>query len=340
MRRAAVVVLACLGTCLSDGAAMASGRVLGQRDQGAFSDALAVKGSGTVTFSAVVHPRGRATMAFFEYGLAARYREPRPSGLVYDKSTAGVHLAAGSQVDSISGQASGLVPNALYHLRLVAISSAGRVYSPDAPFRTAKDPAPPPARFGAAIDEAPDSGLVLFRARRLSRSRTSRVARLITGPDFLPLTENRQVSIDSQVDARAGSLRVVVAGPQRPQTQQATFTGGVFTLSQTREGPALGLTTLTMLEGIFPGGPTFDGCNGSVSAALQTVQARDQGGSFATRGRDSITTASTAGTVWDTVDRCDGTLTIVRRGTVTVADQRLGTTTVVGAGQTYLAQTS
>ncbi len=342
MRRAAVVLLAAAlvtGACLSDGVAMSSGRVLGPRGLGLFSDALTVKGAGTVTFSAVVHPHGRATTAFFEFGLASRYREPRPKGVVYDKSTPGVHLAAGSQVNSVLGQASGLVPNALYHLRLVATSSAGTVYSPDAPFRTAKDPAPPHPRFGATINVAPVSRLVLIRARRLSSSRTSRVARLITAPDFVPLTENRQLPIDSQVDARAGSLRLVVAGPQRPDTQRATLAGGVFALSQTRQGAAAGLTTLTLLDGDFPGGPTFDSCKAnSDSAVLQTLHARDLGGRFATRGRYSITTVSAAGTVWDTVDRCDGTLTIVRRGTVTVADQRLGTTNVVRAGQRYLAQ--
>jgi hypothetical protein len=353
MRRAAVVLLACLGTSLSIGVSMSSGRVVGPRSQGAFSDALTVRGVGTVTFSAVVHPHGRATTAFFEFGLASRYREPRPSGVVYDKSTAGVHLPAGSQVDSVAGQASGLVPNALYHLRLVATSSAGTVYSPDATFRTARDPAPPRPRFGATINVVPASRLVLIRARRLSSSRTSRVARLITGPDFLPLTENRQLPIDSQFDARAGSLRLVAASGDGSQTQQATLAGGVFTLYQTRPGPGPGLTTLSLLEGGFPGGPTYDDCPAdaadrasnqragtarSNSAVLQTLHAREQTRRFATRGRYSISTARAAGAVWDTADRCDGTLTIVRRGSVAVFDMRLGTTTVVRAGQRYLAQ--
>jgi hypothetical protein len=115
----------------------------------------------------------------------------------------------------------------------------------------------------------------------------------------------------------------------------------------------VGLTTVSLLEGIVPDSATYDSCPApgtapasdgqaptalSSSAVLQTLNARDQDGSFATRGRYSITTVSAAGTVWDTVDRCDGTLTIVRRGTVTVTDLRLGTTNVVPAGQQYLAQ--
>jgi hypothetical protein len=353
MRRAAVVLLACLGTWLSNSVSMSSGRVVGPQPQGAFSDALSVRGVGTVTFSAVVHPHGRATTAFFEFGLASRYREPRPSGVVYDKSTPGVHLAAGSQVDSVAGQASGLVPNALYHLRLVATSSAGTVHSPDATFRTAKDPAPPRPRFGATINVVPASRLVLIRARRLGSSRTSRVARLITGPDFLPLTENRQLPIDSQFDARAGSLRLAAASADGSPTQRAAVAGGVFTLYQTRPGPGPGLTTLSLLEGGFPGGPTYDECPGgpadpasnerartvrSNSAVLQTLHASDQTGRFATRGSYSISAASAAGAAWDTVDRCDGTLTLVRRGSVAVFDLRLGTRTVLRAGQRYLAQ--
>jgi hypothetical protein len=358
MRRLAAVVLACvaaMGTLCTGGVAVSGGRVLGAGGHLSFSDDLTVEGTGTVTFSAVVHPHGRATTAFFQFGLASRYREPRPPSVVYDKSTPRVHLAAGSQIDWVSGRASGLVPNALYHVRLVATSSAGTVYSPDATFTTARDPAPPPPRFGAGVNIAPVSGLVLILARPIGLPQAARAARLVAGAGFLPLTEARHVPIDAQIDARAGSLRLVVAGPVRSATQQATLTGGVFSLNQTRQGVEPGLTTLSLLEDAIGGAPTPDICTASStapasdgdaraahlsSAVLQTLQARVQGGRFATRGRYSITTASAAGTVWDTVDRCDGTLTVVHRGTVTVADPLRGTTKVVRAGQRYLAQAS
>jgi hypothetical protein len=356
MRRPAVLLLACLmatGVLFSRGVGISGGRVLGAGGHARFTDDLTVEGTGTVTFSAVVHPHGRATTAFFEFGLASRYREPRPPGIVYDRSSPRVHLAAGSQVNSVSGRVSGLVPNALYHLRLVATSRAGTVYSPDATFTTAKDPPPPLPRFGATVNVAPVSALVLIRAGSLRSTRASQAASLIAGKDFLPLTENRQAPIAAQIDARAGALRLVVAGAQRPLTQEATLSGGLFSLSQTPQGVGVGLTTVSLLEGIVPDSATYDSCPApgtapasdgqaptalSSSAVLQTLNARDQDGSFATRGRYSITTVSAAGTVWDTVDRCDGTLTIVRRGTVTVTDLRLGTTNVVPAGQQYLAQ--
>jgi hypothetical protein len=58
-------------------------------------------------------------------------------------------------------------------------------------------------------------------------------------------------------------------------------------------------------------------------------------GRFGTRGRYSA--ATVRGTVWDTVDRCDGTLTVVRRGTVLVTDFVRHVTVAVRAGQSYLA---
>jgi hypothetical protein len=44
------------------------------------------------------------------------------------------------------------------------------------------------------------------------------------------------------------------------------------------------------------------------------------------------------GTRWDTADRCDGTLTRVRFGTVAVNDFVRHKTVIVRAGQSYLAR--
>jgi ferric-dicitrate binding protein FerR (iron transport regulator) len=62
----------------------------------------------------------------------------------------------------------------------------------------------------------------------------------------------------------------------------------------------------------------------------------DAKGRFRTRGRYS--SATVRGTGWDTSDRCDGTLTSVRRGSVTVQDLRRAKTVIVRSGQRYLAQ--
>jgi hypothetical protein len=59
-------------------------------------------------------------------------------------------------------------------------------------------------------------------------------------------------------------------------------------------------------------------------------------GRFRARGRFSAGT--TRGTIWITADRCDGTLTKVRRGKVAVRDFRRKKTVIVRAGKRYLAR--
>ena len=44
------------------------------------------------------------------------------------------------------------------------------------------------------------------------------------------------------------------------------------------------------------------------------------------------------GTIWETIDRCDGTLTKVRRGVVVVRDNRKRRNITVRAGKSYLAR--
>ncbi len=306
------------------------------------SNHLSVSEKTSVRFSAVVHPGGRATTAFFEFGLGTRYREPRPAGIVYDRSTPVIHLKAAFHVYSISGSASGLLPNALYNLRLVASSSAGTVFSPNSTFRTAKDPPPPAPRFGVTVNVAPASGLVFFRPSPTRRP-AAVGASLVSGPHYEPLTELRQLPIGSHTDARGGSLKLIVAGPRPRATQRLTLSGGVFALAQTRLGPTLGLTTVSLGDRAFPGAPPTASCTspapGSANTTvLQTLRARDQAGAFATSGRYSSATVTAAGTVWDTIDRCDGTLTIVHHGTVSVTPVGLGAPRVLHAGDRYLAQ--
>ena len=59
-------------------------------------------------------------------------------------------------------------------------------------------------------------------------------------------------------------------------------------------------------------------------------------GHFRTVGRFSA--ATVLGTEWGVRDRCDGTLTVVRRGVVSVRDFVLHRTITVRTGQTYLAK--
>jgi hypothetical protein len=69
---------------------------------------------------------------------------------------------------------------------------------------------------------------------------------------------------------------------------------------------------------------------------VRRLWARDRGGRFRTHGRNSVATAR--GTAWLTVDRCDGTLTVVSEGAVEVRDGRRRRTVLVRKGRKYLAR--
>src|SRR5439155_449664 len=68
---------------------------------------------------------------------------------------------------------------------------------------------------------------------------------------------------------------------------------------------------------------------------VRTLWARDNRGRFSTRGENSI--ATVRGTYWETVDRCDGTLTVVAKGAVSVRDIHRHHTVLLRAGRSYLA---
>jgi hypothetical protein len=140
----------------------------------------------------------------------------------------------------------------------------------------------------------------------------------------------------------------VVATTKKRHTNSARLTGGVFSLAQQRTGPSKGLSTLALLENAFPGAPSYSNCTTkktgkSVLAGiaklspkvLQTLSVSDNKGKFRTKGRYSA--ATERGTFWETEDRCDGTLTIVKRGTVNVQDFRTRKTIIVRAGHRFLA---
>jgi hypothetical protein len=123
------------------------------------------------------------------------------------------------------------------------------------------------------------------------------------------------------------------------QIQDGLFTRGLFQVLQSRRTRARGLTELRLKGGNFRRCPRV-GKSGQGAAALsRRVIRRLRGnarGRFRARGRHSA--ATVRGTVWEVVDRCDGTLTRVTRGRVAVRDFRRRKTVVVRAGKRYLAR--
>lgn len=161
---------------------------------------------------------------------------------------------------------------------------------------------------------------------------------------FVPLTAATQIPVGSQVDARSGTIRLTTASTKATATFTGNFGGGLFSISQSKKRSAQGLTTLALLEGVATGSPSFRRCKAPQHRAdIAALNSRTLGllhatarGKFRTSGRYSA--ATVRGTIWDTIDRCDGTLTVVHRGTVAVRDFCLHTTVLVRAGHRYLAK--
>jgi hypothetical protein len=127
------------------------------------------------------------------------------------------------------------------------------------------------------------------------------------------------------------------AKPPPGYTQTGQFFLGIFRVEQNRAGGGLVNLVIHDLRNtrLCSGG-------GARSAALsERVLGLLRGvaeGRFRTTGR--FAAATVRGTDWGVRDRCDGTLTVVRRGVVVVRDFRLKENIVVHAGHTYLAKAS
>lgn len=297
-----------------------------------------VESGSDATFTGAVDPDGLATTAHFEYGLDPRYTGG--GSVVYSHTTPTVPVGADAVSHSVSQMVTGLLPNAVYHVRLVAVNTAGTVTSSDEVFTTDKAPAPSPPTLGKTANVTPISGLVLVKLRG--------------GHGFIPLTQARQVPVGSEIDARSGTLEIVLATTTKHETQRARLNGGVFSIGQAKAGPDKGLTTFTLKENAFPGAPSYAACTAGKHArtawpttpvaqaakrsskVLQLLTATDNHGSFRTKGRYSA--ATVLGTQWVTEDRCDGTLTDVKRGKVSVLDFRTRKTITLHAGQRFLAK--
>jgi Tol biopolymer transport system component len=158
------------------------------------------------------------------------------------------------------------------------------------------------------------------------------------GITFVPLTEARQIPVGSFLDTRRGTVRLESARDLKGTRQRGNFSRSLFQALQSRKRSARGLTNLVMK------GSSFRGCRAGRSKAASAALSRrtirrlraSARGHFRTTGRNS--SATVRGTVWDVNDRCDGTLTRVRRGRVAVRDFRRKRNITVTAGKAYLAK--
>jgi hypothetical protein len=288
----------------------------------------------SASFVAIVNPNGALTTAQFQFSL-----DPRYSSLADFAQTTPVQTVGGDFADHVvSATVTGLVPNALYHVHLVASNKNGQTAGPDVTFKTKAAPAPGAPVLGRTFNISPVSGLVLVKVHGV----------------FVPLTQLRQFPKNTVIDALKGTLRLITAAGGHPaadiaakgkkgkkgkvKTQTGTFGGAIFKVSQAHNG----LATLSLVENAFKGAPSFAKCKGKAgdasAAASKTLQLLKSSakGKFSTKGRYAA--ATVRGTKWTTADRCDGTQVHVNTGSVAVTDFVRHKTVVLHGGQTYLAK--
>jgi hypothetical protein len=152
---------------------------------------------------------------------------------------------------------------------------------------------------------------------------------------FVALREARHLPVRSLFNTRKGTVRIQTAAKKKGKRQAGNFSKGLFQLLQARK--AKGLTELRLKGSSFKSCSARGGKRASASLnrrAIRRLRASAKG-RFRTRGRYSA--ATVRGTIWTVTDRCDGTLTAVKRGTVAVRDFRRKKTVLVHKGKRYLA---
>jgi concanavalin A-like lectin/glucanase superfamily protein len=194
----------------------------------------------------------------------------------------------------------------------------------------------PPPEIGQEVNVQASSGQVLVAvpsgAARAAGARASQ-----KGLKFVPLAQARQVPVGSFLDTTHGSVDMVSATGSGARTQSGKFSAGLFQVLQARARRAKGLTDLRLK------GSSFKRCGARGARAgaalsrrtIRRLRARANG-RFRTTGRNS--SATVRGTVWTMEDRCDGTLTRVKRGKVVVRDLRRKRNITLTTGKSYLAR--
>jgi hypothetical protein len=306
-----------------------------------------------VVLHGTVDPGHQRTTYWFEIGPTTAYGATTQP-VTIDKD----HPANATSV------VAGLLKGGTYHARLVARSSAGLSLGADvsftvgAPNPAANAPTPPPGNgnapapgSGPAAGQDPTSGKgkppapVLAPPAPPELGETLAAApqagnvlvRLPGSTRAVALNDAASIPVGSILDARKGTVALSSALPG-DHTQTGTFHGGLFEVRQA--AGARGMTEL-VLRGPKPtcagaGAGTARAAAASAKRPPRGLWGRDDHGRFRTRGSNSV--ATVRGTAWYVEDRCDGTLTRVSKGSVSVRDLRRQRTVIVHAGDSYLAR--
>ena len=163
-------------------------------------------------------------------------------------------------------------------------------------------------------------------------------------PGFVPLKGVAALPVGTIIDARRGRLSLQAAADGRPASDRrrrlgrATLSEAIFRIRQARlRRAALKAhsipTSLVLTSAPTTGTECRSGApsKGAVRTLSATAKGlfRVTGGASHAEGRNAV---------WRTTDHCDGTVTRVTRGLVTVYDKARKRTVLLRAGQRYIAR--
>ena len=244
---------------------------------------------------------------------------------------------------AVSAPIEGLSPSTTYHVRLIVFNHHGFARGDDVPFTTAATPVPLPQPPAPAPGSTPAGAASSVAPPVLGQSvnvdvRSGKVLVKVPGTTgYVPVSDLTALPVGSLLDTRDGSITLRTALPGG-KTQAAIFHGGLFEIRQPEN--AGGLTEL-VLRGALTGCPSAGARAAATSKKKKRKPPRrlwgsDSKGKFRTRGGSSV--ATVRGTSWYVEDRCDGTLTRVSKGSVSVYDRGRKRTVILRAGHSYLAR--
>ena len=189
----------------------------------------------------------------------------------------------------------------------------------------APPPPPPPV-----VTPTPTPGPVVTPVPQKSVAATPAGTVLVRAPGgkFVPLDPSKPIPLGSTIDTRDGSVLISALLKPGAKVERATFSDGIFKITQTKT-----TTDLTLTEALAK-------CANGARAAAEKPKSRklwgNGSGSFRTRGQYSA--ATVRGTEWLVQDSCAGTLTRVKTGVVSVRDTVRRKTIVLRGGKHYLAR--
>jgi Domain of unknown function (DUF4214) len=155
---------------------------------------------------------------------------------------------------------------------------------------------------------------------------------------FVPLKNFRQVRLGTELDATKGRVRLTSPDGSTGQFYQGRFK--ILRIFQTINGKKTPVTLLLLT------GP-LTGCKARTTSGVLQAGPRpgkkvirhvwgNAKGKFRTRGK--YASATVRGTLWETLDYCDGTLVLVRSGRVDVLDVVRNVHHLVTGGQSFFAR--